>query len=231
MFDYVSASEFKFAGLDAGTGRWVIGHYTEPLGWHVPDSSNHRAVANVPAGAEVELSLVINGNSVELWAKAGDADPQRVLTKDYSGIENIDGLLGIGGSSPSVNFKHVRLATAPSASGMPSAAMGPGPEKFTRIVFEDTFERSARPEWRPERGVWRIDDSGDYQARSLAIELGDWLLVDTARIKGTIDVQFNDNNLLIPPPLSPTQDSSEGSVSVGLKLDQINALAAASQCR
>ncbi len=224
LFDYVSADNFKFAGLNAATGLWVMGQFSPEAGWHVPDTFASRAVAQLGSATEASFNLVLNGRDVELWAKTSANQWRRVLSQQFS--DNLDGLLGVGTPQGTASYSVVRLEaelTTPAKIDNPQRL-----PVFGRTLFVDGFDESARVEWRPERGIWRIDETGNYSAKSLAIELGDWLLVDNALIRGTLDVQFNDDNILTPVPIVgaiPTGPvSSSGYVFAELSLEQVDAL-------
>ena len=78
IFDYVSAEDFKFAGLDP-QGRWVIGERTE-TGWNVPQDSNSRVAADLSAGGLQTIQVLFGGNgvdgkSIELWAGPAAGNP------------------------------------------------------------------------------------------------------------------------------------------------------------
>ena len=64
VFDYVSATDFKFAGMFAGQDRWTIG-YRDTAGWHKAASLVQSAM-NV--GQTYNIDVVIDGADVRLYA-------------------------------------------------------------------------------------------------------------------------------------------------------------------
>lgn len=217
LFDYVSTTDFKFAGFDAAAKRWVMGSYNGD-GWSVPSDTGWRSVAS-PTNASVRrFDLVFDGRNVELWVRDAAAAPQRVISQTFN--ENIDGNLGLGTPAGEAKFGEAILR---AGTMIPASESDSGAPEFPITLFLDSFAGVARKEWEVQTAVWRIDEQGNYTARSTSIELGDWLLVDSAQIIGTVDIQFNDNDLLIPPALNPTSED-QGKISVGIDLDNVNAL-------
>ncbi len=227
IFDYQSASDFKFAGLNAALGRWEIGAVSGDSvdsQWVVPAGRDYRAVADLsdPGGGH-RMSLIINGNNVELWiSKEGQTTASMVLSHRYN--ENLYGSLGLGVPGGRATFDNATLL----AGIDPDSTSGTIPQFETNLFF-DAFLDRIDEKWRIETGVWN-SNGGLYVANSSGIELGDYLLIDRAKLTGTIDVQFNDNNILELPPLraEPVEenddDEDEGSIVVSIELSELNAL-------
>ncbi|MCA9135160.1 MAG: hypothetical protein KDB00_00335 [Planctomycetales bacterium] len=218
IFDYQSASDFKFVGLDAANKRWVMGHNDPVDGWVVPDGNDWRKPLSPETDQTIELRLFYQGRDVEFWIGSEQASSQRILVQTFS--DNIDGSLALGTPDGSAKFLSASLTSGTLSRSGNGAVGWPS---YDRTVFYDSFSVAARPEWRLQKGVWRVEDDGSYTARSTSIQLGDWLLVDSANVVGSIDIQFNDNDILVAPPLNPTSED-EGSLSVGFNLSDVNAL-------
>ncbi|MEM6471026.1 MAG: hypothetical protein AAF802_15815, partial [Planctomycetota bacterium] len=204
IFDYESSTDFKFAGLDAANDRFVMGAYDGDDGWVVPADADHRAVANLDADP-LGLVLLFDGNDVTLAVSDGSGDPKTVLTKTYASIPNGD--LGLGTPDGSARFYDAYLYA--------------GSEE--ELLFADFFNQSAKPEWKPSKGVWSIDDSGRWMARGSSLTFGDALHIDSATLRGFLDIQFNDNDILAVPAINP-QTEDEGKIEVGFELSDVNAL-------
>ncbi|MDV6034624.1 MAG: hypothetical protein F9B45_31940 [Phycisphaera sp. RhM] len=208
IFDYVSADDFKFAGLDAQNDRWVMGHRDPEAGWVVPVAQDWRSAASRTMDPKVTVRLVFNGRAVELWVEEQLLSQRLVISQIFS--DNLEGKLGLGSPDGEAKFTGLRLASGTQVT--PS----PGPPKapvFNTTVFADTFSGGARDWWQIQSGIWRVEN-GDYVARGTSIDLGEWLLVDRADLTAFLNVEFDDTNILATPSL----------IEAGIHLFNVNAL-------
>jgi hypothetical protein len=98
LFDYQSPTDFKFALLDAGAGRWQIGT-RDASGWHV---LAERTVL-MRAGVDHPLALVIRGSTATL-----QADGSTQLVHDF-GAPLDDGRIGLGSPGGRLRFDDVAV--------------------------------------------------------------------------------------------------------------------------
>ncbi|MGH3337202.1 MAG: hypothetical protein ACRDOZ_15475, partial [Nocardioides sp.] len=116
VFDYQSASDFKFAGLDIGLGKVQIGWRTAN-GWVVLAQANLTLFAN----RDYELALVVNGQVVTLYVDGVArlshtfASPLIDPSDPFSGVVDplTDGMVGVGsnGSIMRLGQMSVRVLT------------------------------------------------------------------------------------------------------------------------
>ena len=205
IFDYKSATDFKFAGLDASNNRFVIGAYDEEDGWVVPDNTDSRVVGNIDPTRPFGLVLLFDGQEVTLATSDGRGDPATVLTKSYAAIPTGD--LGLGTPDGIAKFYDAYLYA--------------GSDR--KLIFTDFFNQNTQPQWKLSKGVWSIDDTGRWVARGSSLTFGEVLHIDSAVLRGFIDIQFNDNNILAVPAINP-QNEDDGKIEVGFELSDVNAL-------
>ncbi|MEA3511223.1 MAG: hypothetical protein U9R51_07290, partial [Actinomycetota bacterium] len=99
IFDYVSPTDFKFAGIDVKLDKIQIGHRTAD-GWIVDVQSGLKLEAN----RNYELTVVINGTEVTLWIDGAssltylfDSTLNDAADPDSGYIDPLgDGYLGLG---------------------------------------------------------------------------------------------------------------------------------------
>ena len=98
VFDYHSATDFKFAGAFVGGGQWRIGHSTA-AGWIVDASVD----ATILADGSYELKLTVEGSAATLTV-----DGVEKVSHDF-GEPLSDGLLGIGMNNSVASFGTVAV--------------------------------------------------------------------------------------------------------------------------
>ncbi len=232
IFDYQSPRDFKFAGLDAPNSRWVIGQFTAAEGWQV--SEDARQVANLSSSVPPRIQLVLQGARAELSVKAADGSFAKQLSKAFPEFETVtDGRVGLGARNGNATFDDVTLV-ARDPSTVPDAAGTDGtPEEAGTILFQDAFSGQASPQWQVAKGIWRVEESESdsrFVARSTSIDLGEWLLIDSAQLVASLDVQFNDDDIFTPPPIvagpcdALNNIGPEGCVTAGIDLSNVQAL-------
>jgi hypothetical protein len=85
IFDQYSSTEFKFAAIDATTGKVVIGHYTAKHGW----VSDVTVAKGIVAGTDYDLKVVLKGSTVSV-----SLNNQVVLGYTFNAV-NVDGGFGL----------------------------------------------------------------------------------------------------------------------------------------
>ena len=114
IFDYVSPTNFKFAGAYVGAGQWVIGH-RNTSGW-VTDSVT---TTTITAGTDYNLRLTIqNGNQVTLSVN-GLAQVSRTYSESLT-----DGALGVGTRNAIARFDNIAAEALSSGTQAQSVASG-----------------------------------------------------------------------------------------------------------
>ncbi len=102
VFDYQSATDFKFAGIDAGLDKIRIGHRTE-AGWIVDTQRNMQ----LRDGTEYELTLVLHGGVATIYVDGGNAT-------SFSFNEALNtGLLGLGTDNAKAKFDDWQVQKLP----------------------------------------------------------------------------------------------------------------------
>jgi Ca2+-binding RTX toxin-like protein len=113
VFDYVSPTDFKFAGLNLSTNKIEIGQRTAG-GWQVLNSIN----LQMKAGTEYNVLLAVNGTTVTFmvnnkhslshaFAPRSDADGFTYAIRD--------GMFGLGGDNARARIDNVRVQVIPPA--------------------------------------------------------------------------------------------------------------------
>jgi hypothetical protein len=102
VFDYQSADDFKFAGIDAGLDKIRIGHRTES-GWVVDVQSNMQLLEN----ADYDLTLALHGAVATIYVNGGNA-----TSFAFTDALN-DGLLGLGTDNSKASFDDWQVQKLP----------------------------------------------------------------------------------------------------------------------
>jgi Ca2+-binding RTX toxin-like protein len=148
IFDYISPTDFKYAGVNISTDKLEMG-YVDEAGWHelvqVPSQLKH--------STDYDVMLAINGTTATLVV-----DNKDILTYAYDPRVDDDGfsyglnygLVGLGGISSVARIDNVIVQKL-------------SPE----ITFEatETFDAGA-PGFAPTVGDWQLT-SGSYQGASV----------------------------------------------------------------
>ena len=111
IFDYVSSTDFKFAGLNASTNKIEMGRRTTE-GWIVDEQTPMQ----VKSGADYDLLLTINGSSATLVVN-GSTELSHVFasrTVDTSTLGLNWGLIGIGSDNSSGTFDNLAVQVLPA---------------------------------------------------------------------------------------------------------------------
>ncbi|QDU78949.1 hypothetical protein Pla110_06530 [Polystyrenella longa] len=104
VFDYVSPTNFKFAGMAVGQNRWVIGEYHQ--GWHY-----HSVVTEpIGVGQAFDVNLEIDGDTVTL-SRNGSQVGQHTFSQPVN--EGLAGLFVLNGES---RFEDIKLGNVPAPS-------------------------------------------------------------------------------------------------------------------
>jgi len=102
IFDYVSPTDFKFAGINQKTRKLEIGQCTEN-GWIVLSKTSMK----FKAGREYTLKLILHGDTVSLVVN--DA---KTASHSFGSLVN-GGALGLGTHNAQSQFDHVQIVTFP----------------------------------------------------------------------------------------------------------------------
>lgn len=114
LFDYVSETDFKFAGLDISLNKIVIGHRTAG-GWVV--DAQAPVTGSLKAGVSYDLLLALNGTTATL-ALAGQSLTYAFAPRvDVYGIAHNfnDGMVGLGAQNAKATIDNVRVQVIPPA--------------------------------------------------------------------------------------------------------------------
>jgi len=113
VFDYVSATNFKFAGLNLSTNKIEIGQRTAG-GWQVLNSIN----LMMKAGTEYNVLLAVNGNAVTFVVNNKHSLSHAFTPRsDADGFIYAirDGMFGLGGDNARARIDNVRVQVIPPA--------------------------------------------------------------------------------------------------------------------
>ena len=141
IFDYVSPTNFKFAGLDAKINQMVVGQ-RDSTGWHVTRQAP--VTGGVKSGKTYNLLLTVNGSTVTLVV-----DNTKLFTHTFAPrvVEGYAyglnyGLVGMGSNNSRGTFDNVSVQVLPP--------------QVTFDVTED-FAGPSRLAFHVVSGVWGVD--------------------------------------------------------------------------
>ncbi|MHC4396737.1 MAG: hypothetical protein ACYS1A_13895 [Planctomycetota bacterium] len=106
VFDYYSASDFKFVAINADSNELIVGHYTAKHGWQYDASVQ----MNIRAGKDYDLAVSLKGNTVSV-----SLGGQVVLGCVFNAVA-VDGSFGLIADSQSC-FDDVGVKTDDPAFG------------------------------------------------------------------------------------------------------------------
>jgi Ca2+-binding RTX toxin-like protein len=106
VFDYYSADDFKFAGIDVSTNKLQIGHRTS-AGWAVDVSIN----VQLRGDTNYNLKLAVNGTAVTLILDnskiVNHVFAPRVVSEEQVGLNT--GMIGVGAEKASTRYDNVTV--------------------------------------------------------------------------------------------------------------------------
>ena len=145
LFDYQGATDFKFAGVDADAGAWVLGH-RDGTGWQVDAS----VAGPVSDKVDYAVDVYLSGTGATLFA-----NNQFKATFDY-GEALTSGEVGLGSSNAVTIFDDFSLAEG--------AAPAPG----TTLPHTDDFSDGEADFFSPQLGTWHINEWNRYRGEAAA---------------------------------------------------------------
>jgi hypothetical protein len=113
IFDYQSATDFKFAGAYVGGNKWVVGRKSG-LSW-LTDS---QLLETINVGTDYALRLEINNGVVTLLV-----DGVSKLSRTYTG-SSTDGQIGVGTWKAFAHFDDIVVEPLVAATGVSSQVSG-----------------------------------------------------------------------------------------------------------
>jgi Ca2+-binding RTX toxin-like protein len=112
VFDYYSADDFKFAGINTSTNKIEVGRYTTAGGWQVLASTN----MIIKAGTSYNLLVALNGTSATIVVnnKLSASYTFAPRVDVYGMTHNFnDGMIGLGANSAKASIDNVSLRVLP----------------------------------------------------------------------------------------------------------------------
>ena len=103
IFDYKSAEDFKFAGVEVGTDKIQIGH-RDATGWVVDTQTQMQLKAN----RDYDLTVVLFGSVVTIYVDQGIN-----VSMDFGEPLNDDGYLGLGTVNATAHFDDFQVQQLP----------------------------------------------------------------------------------------------------------------------
>jgi Ca2+-binding RTX toxin-like protein len=160
IFDYLSATDFKFAGLSQKTNKVQIGHRT-PDGW-VRDVE---LPMQLRADKDYDLTLVMYGTVATIWV-----NEQVSLSHDFGEPLN-EGLIGLGTDNASARFDDLQIQKLPPT---------------LTFQFTEDFAGTSTNPFEEHIGNWAITDGhysgsvvdGDRAITTWALDVAAWSLLE-----------------------------------------------------
>jgi subtilisin-like proprotein convertase family protein len=154
IFDYRSASDFKFAGIDISNDKLEMGH-RDASGWHVLDQDN----ARLKPDKDYHVLLAINGTVATLVVDGSEIfhytfDPYVDADGDSWGLNA--GMVGLGAENSIARIDNVAIQVLP-------------PEITLEQTNEFDHDPSALFAEHEPVGAWKVDD-GHYKVSSTSAE-------------------------------------------------------------
>ncbi|WP_419904389.1 hypothetical protein [Kiloniella sp.] len=142
IFDYQSATDFKFAGINQSLDKIQVGHRTAE-GWVIDTQSNMR----LRAGQEYDLTLTLHGSIATIYVNGGNAT-------SFVYEDNLNtGLLGLGANNAKAHFDDYQVQKLPP-----------------NITYSQLDEFDTTSNYVAQIGSWSLD-SGSFVGSSGAGEL------------------------------------------------------------
>lgn len=110
IFDRYAEDDFKFAVIDVGAQKIVIGHYTATSGWVVDASASK----NLSAGVDYQAALSLRGSKVSFTVNG------TVLSYSFNG-STVDGRFGLLAKGSAASFDKVYVLTDDPVFAAPPA--------------------------------------------------------------------------------------------------------------
>lgn len=132
IFDQYDASNYKFAAIDAATGKVVIGHKSAKGGWAIDAG----VVKGIQAGIDYDLTVVLKGSTVSV-----SLNGQVVLGHAFNAVA-VDGGFGLLARAGSSSFDSFTIKTndpafAPAGSPLLAASSEPSGEVAVPLSAND----------------------------------------------------------------------------------------------
>ena len=144
IFDYVSATDFKFAGIDVSTNKLEIGHRTA-AGWIVDNWTNFQA----KAGIDYVVMLAVDGSTATLTTGKTSVSFTFGVRTDAEGIVHTlnYGLTGIGANGATAQIDNVVVQAPPGATTLDKtadfSAASPASQLFNTPVMTGSWVTTA----------------------------------------------------------------------------------------
>jgi Ca2+-binding RTX toxin-like protein len=153
IFDYQSATDFKYAGIDVSSNKLLIGHRTTS-GWAIDASTN----VQVKAGTDYVVLLKASGSAVTVTLGTTTLGFTFAVRVDAQGIRHgiNDGIVGIGANNASAQIDNV-VVQAP-----------PGATTFDRTVDFGSTSPATGLFGAPTSGTWQTTSDGRFVGTSSA---------------------------------------------------------------
>jgi Ca2+-binding RTX toxin-like protein len=103
IFDYQSATDFKFAGIDVALDKIQIGHF-DGAEWVILS----QLPAQLKSGRDYDLTVVLHGTVATLWVNQLDS-----ISYDFGDPLNDDGLLGLATDNAKASFDDFQVQQLP----------------------------------------------------------------------------------------------------------------------
>ena len=140
IFDYFSPTDFKFAGIDVSTNKYVMG-YRDATGWHVV----RQTTVQIKPDTYYNMLVAVNGTAVTVIGRrrTRSSTSSRPQIVDGQPVPLNKGLIGVGSQGAKGTFDNVAVqvlppqmtldetetstTASPSASRCPARRPAPGP--------------------------------------------------------------------------------------------------------
>ena len=180
VFDYQSATDFKFAGINVSTSKLEIG-YHDADGWHVVVQEPYTGA--LKADTDYNLLLALNGSTVTLVVENKTTltytFPTRVDTDGFEYFLN-QGMVGIGANNAKGQIDNVIVQRiAPETTLEQTVEFSE--ESTDQAVFNQLFQQ-------PEGGNWQVKDGyyvGENSADIVNLQIDSAYLLELSALLQT----------------------------------------------
>ncbi|MFH0882471.1 MAG: Calx-beta domain-containing protein, partial [bacterium] len=175
VFDYQSATDFKFAGINVSTSKLEIG-YHDATGWHVVEQKPYTGA--LKADTDYNVLLALNGSTATLVVENRITLTYTFATRmDEDGFEYFlnEGMVGIGAKNAKGQIDNVVVQRIAPETTLERTVQFSG-DSADQDVFNQLFQAPAGGNWQVTDGRYIGENSVDLVNLSIdpayILELG-----------------------------------------------------------
>jgi hypothetical protein len=160
VFDYQTATDFKFAGINVSTSKLEIG-YRDAAGWHVVVQAPYTGA--LKANTDYNVLLALNGTTVTLVVENRVTLTYTFATRvDEDGFEYFlnEGMVGIGANNAKGQIDNVVVQRIAPETTLERTVQFSG-DSLDQDVFNQLFQAPAGGNWQVTDGRYVGENSVD----------------------------------------------------------------------